>query len=227
MMGNFRTFTNAPRVPAIGMKPIIDPAGWSPDQLGDVSTWGYQFTENDVDELASAVASFKKSGLPSVEVSRDTFPLGRLATTLADVRRGAQEILWPMLQELADEPQGRDEQQAGRAEAETRRHPRSWSARPLGRILGSVAWPIFRTRRHQRSTHSTFEMLSPRKERPVSAKRSGESLTMHVSAPAFPGAARACSRSSASATVSAVASALSTIATSGPMTRAMVFVSKG
>jgi hypothetical protein len=86
-MGNFRTYTNAKRVPAEGMKPVIDPAGWRPDQLGDVSTWSYRITDNDVDELTSAVASFRKSGLSAAEVSRDSFPLGKLAATLADVRR--------------------------------------------------------------------------------------------------------------------------------------------
>src|SRR5262245_12268941 len=87
IMGSFRTFTNATRVPAVGMKPVVDPAGWSPDQLGDVATWSYQITENDVDELASAVASVKKSGLQAVDVNRETFPLGALAQTLTDIRR--------------------------------------------------------------------------------------------------------------------------------------------
>ncbi len=86
-MGNFRTFSHAQRVPAIGMKPVIDPAGWLPEQLGDVATWGYPFSEGDVEELAGAVEAFKKSGLPIVDVDRDTFPLGPLAATLADVRR--------------------------------------------------------------------------------------------------------------------------------------------
>lgn len=86
-MGDFRTFHLAQRVPAAGLKPVIDPAGWSAGQLGVVSSWSYQFTENDVDELAGAVKSFKKTGLDIVDVNRDTFPLGPLASTLADVRR--------------------------------------------------------------------------------------------------------------------------------------------
>ena len=52
-----------------------------------LSPWSYQITESDVDELAQAVTLFKKSGLPIVDVNRETFPLGTLATTLADVRR--------------------------------------------------------------------------------------------------------------------------------------------
>jgi hypothetical protein len=86
-MGNFRTFANATRLPAVGMKPVVDPAGWLSDELGEVSEWSYQIDENDVDELARAVASFKRSGLPIEDVSRDTFPLKGFATTLADVRR--------------------------------------------------------------------------------------------------------------------------------------------
>jgi hypothetical protein len=86
-MNNFRTFTHAQRVAAVPMKPIVDPAGWLPDELGDVASWSYQLSEDDVAELTAAVAAFKKSGLPIVDVNRETFPLGPLAATLADVRR--------------------------------------------------------------------------------------------------------------------------------------------
>ena len=85
-MGDFRTFTHARRVPAVPMKPVVDAAGWLPDELGDVASWSYRFSEDDVEELAAAVAAFKKSGLPIVDVDRETFRLGPLAATLADVR---------------------------------------------------------------------------------------------------------------------------------------------
>jgi hypothetical protein len=86
-MVDFRTFTYAKREPAVGMKPVVDPAGWLPSDLGNVSNWAYQITDDDVDELAGAVASFKKAGLPAVEVNRETFPLGRLAKTVSEIRR--------------------------------------------------------------------------------------------------------------------------------------------
>src|SRR6202161_1277035 len=78
-MGDFRTFANASRVPAVGMKPLVDPAGWSPERLGDVSEWSYRITDEDAADIAGAVAAFRKTGAPAAEVNRDNFPLGKFS----------------------------------------------------------------------------------------------------------------------------------------------------
>lgn len=86
-MGGFRSFESALRVPALPMQQVVDPAGWSADGLGDVEDWAYRLTETDKDELAAAVAAFRKTGLPAVDVRREVFPLDRFGRILADVRR--------------------------------------------------------------------------------------------------------------------------------------------
>jgi len=86
-VGNFRTFHKARRVPAVPLQPVVDPAGWSSGDLGDVATWSYRMTDSDIDELSAAVASVRRNGIPVEAVNRDNFPLKDLADVLADVRR--------------------------------------------------------------------------------------------------------------------------------------------
>jgi hypothetical protein len=85
--GDFRTFGKARRAPAVPMQPVTDPAAWSPGDLGDISTWSYQFTARDHDELAEAVAAVRSNGDAVAAVRRDNFPLAALAEVMADVRR--------------------------------------------------------------------------------------------------------------------------------------------
>jgi hypothetical protein len=86
-MGNFRSFESVLRVPAAPMQPVVDPAGWAPDRLGDVDDWAYRLTETDADELGAAVAAFRKTGRPAVDACREAFPLDQFARILADMRR--------------------------------------------------------------------------------------------------------------------------------------------
>src|SRR5262249_19519534 len=80
-------FKNARREPAEPMKPVVDPAGWIPEKLKDVSTWSYRITKADGDELVDAVAAVRRAGIAPVDVTRDSFPLKAFGETLADVRR--------------------------------------------------------------------------------------------------------------------------------------------
>jgi hypothetical protein len=86
-VGDFRTFHKITRVPARAMEPVIDPAGWSESELGDVTNWSYRFTESDVGELADAVDAVKKRGIALVDVNQQNFPLPGLAAVMQDVRR--------------------------------------------------------------------------------------------------------------------------------------------
>jgi hypothetical protein len=85
--GKFRTFDETRRVPAVPLQPVIDPAGWSPHDFGAVATWSYRITDRDIGELAEAVASVRRHGIPIEGVGRDNFPLDALAGVLADVKR--------------------------------------------------------------------------------------------------------------------------------------------
>jgi hypothetical protein len=69
------------------MQPVIDPAGWERESLGPVSDWAYRIDEQDQDELIAAVEAFRKLQLPLPDVSRENFPLDKLANVLADIRR--------------------------------------------------------------------------------------------------------------------------------------------
>src|SRR4051794_40472294 len=86
-MGQFRTFDTVRRVPAVSMQPVIDPAGWSPDDFGDVATWSYRISEREADELADAVASVRRQGIATEHVGRDNFRLNGLADVFTDVKR--------------------------------------------------------------------------------------------------------------------------------------------
>jgi hypothetical protein len=86
-MPDFRTFQNSRRGAAIAMQPVEDPAGWVPQSLGPVREWAYRFTPEDRSEIAAAVATFRAAGEPLINVSRETFSLGKLADLMGDVRK--------------------------------------------------------------------------------------------------------------------------------------------
>jgi hypothetical protein len=85
-MADFRSFKTAKRLPAQAMQPVVDPAGWSPERLKDVSSWSYRITERDADELAEGVAAVRRQGVAVVDVDRDSFPLKSFGDVLRDVR---------------------------------------------------------------------------------------------------------------------------------------------
>src|SRR5690242_11997704 len=86
-MADFRSFLHSKRIAAEPMQPVIDPAGWSSENLGSVDDFSYAITDRDADELVAGVAAFRRHGAPIEEVSRENFPLQRFAVVLADVRR--------------------------------------------------------------------------------------------------------------------------------------------
>ena len=88
-MDGLRSFSGPKRLPAKPMEPVIDPAGWTPDQLQDLDSWAYRFSGDDLDELqaAIAIAIAKRKGVPLVDIAKGDFPLPRLAATIADMRR--------------------------------------------------------------------------------------------------------------------------------------------
>jgi hypothetical protein len=86
-MTDFRTFQNCQRTPAVAMRPVQDPAAWVPRSLGPVRDWAYRFSAGDREEIKAAVAAFRATGAPMIEVSRANFPLAGLAAVMADVLR--------------------------------------------------------------------------------------------------------------------------------------------
>src|SRR6187402_2140037 len=86
-MADFRSFKTARREHATPLKPLVDPAGWTADELRDVSRWSYRINATDADELAGAVATVRRNGVAMVDVRKEDFPLQAFAGVLADVRR--------------------------------------------------------------------------------------------------------------------------------------------
>jgi hypothetical protein len=86
-MADFRSYRSAQRAPAKPMEPVIDPAAWSPQTLGPIESFSYRLSARDADELVAGTAAFRALALPIEEVSRDNFPLDRVAPVLADVKR--------------------------------------------------------------------------------------------------------------------------------------------
>ena len=86
-MGDFRTYKTAKRLPAVPHQPLVDPAGWDPDELRNVDDWAYRLTDRDVAELMDAVAGVRRGRVALVDIERRHFPLKGLADVLEDVRR--------------------------------------------------------------------------------------------------------------------------------------------
>jgi hypothetical protein len=86
-MSDFRSFTTARRLPAEAMRPVVDPAGWAPDELKDVARWRYSITDDDADDLRAGVSAMRCQGVALVDIAREHFPLQRFGSILSDVRR--------------------------------------------------------------------------------------------------------------------------------------------
>lgn len=86
-MGDFRSFRTARRMAARSLEPVIDPAGWSPESLGDADDWSYLITDRDVTEMRDAVDAVRRNGVAIADVDCTTFPLKGFSEILRDVKR--------------------------------------------------------------------------------------------------------------------------------------------
>ena len=77
-MADFRSFKTARREQAAPMKPLVDPAGWTANDLRDVSSWSYRINARDADELEAAVAAVRRKGVAMVDIRKEDFPLNAL-----------------------------------------------------------------------------------------------------------------------------------------------------
>lgn len=90
MAQTFGTFQHSRRVPGRLGEPIIDPAGWQPEEIAAATDWAYHLTAADVAEITDAVSSVEYRCLPIVKMTASDFPLPRFAAAIADMR---QELL--------------------------------------------------------------------------------------------------------------------------------------
>ena len=86
MGGNPWRRSEGRRAPAELMKPILDPAGWRPDEITTSQNWLYRLSQAEIDEIFAAVASVESRDLEIHRISRADFPLPRFAAALADIK---------------------------------------------------------------------------------------------------------------------------------------------
>lgn len=63
------------RQPAESMQPLVDPAGWYPEDLAANTDWIYELSEREVKEVRAAVASVERRRVDIKDVCQDDFPL--------------------------------------------------------------------------------------------------------------------------------------------------------
>jgi len=80
------TATRAARVPAEPMKPVIEPAGWTGEELRRSNDWRFELTAPEIAELDAAVAGVKARGLDIKDLTVADFPLPTLDRKLAAVK---------------------------------------------------------------------------------------------------------------------------------------------
>ena len=86
MTANHWTRSHARREPAVLMKPVVDPAGWTADQVRNSDTWLYRLSQREIDEVFDAVAKVEASGNPIERVTRADFPLPTFSKALAEIK---------------------------------------------------------------------------------------------------------------------------------------------
>jgi hypothetical protein len=74
------------RLPAVPLQPVLDPAGWTKDELARSEDWIYALDDLDVEDLDRAVARIEARQLPLIELRRKDFELPILGPTLDRIR---------------------------------------------------------------------------------------------------------------------------------------------
>jgi len=73
-------------VPAQPLKPVVDPACWTAEDLARDRSWMFPLSESDVAELDAHVAAIEKRGLGVMDITRDDVHLPTLEPKLRAVR---------------------------------------------------------------------------------------------------------------------------------------------
>ena len=74
------------REPAIAMRPVVDPAGWTAAELAQTDGWIYPLSQAEIAELADAARQVQARGQDLTAVRRADFLLPRFGRALVDIR---------------------------------------------------------------------------------------------------------------------------------------------
>jgi hypothetical protein len=74
------------REPAERMNPVIDPAGWSKEDLAQSDDWIYPLADREIADLDAAIASVETNGTALLDLNRERFRLPVLGPVLDSLR---------------------------------------------------------------------------------------------------------------------------------------------
>jgi hypothetical protein len=78
--------TDRRHVPAELMKPVVDPAGWRPEELRGTDVWVYRLSAEQIGEIEEAVALAEAKGWQLMDITKERFQLPRFAAVLKDIQ---------------------------------------------------------------------------------------------------------------------------------------------
>ncbi|MEL0105328.1 MAG: TauD/TfdA family dioxygenase [Rhodospirillaceae bacterium] len=78
-------FKPAPRIRkhAKPLEPLVDPAGWTADELAASDDWIYELSEAEQADICKAVSHIEREGVPILDITRENFPLPEFDKGLA------------------------------------------------------------------------------------------------------------------------------------------------
>lgn len=68
------------------LKPVVDPAGWTKEQIAETTDWTHVLNEREIADLDRAIAKVEASGSDLVSVGRDGFEMPVLGPVLGSLR---------------------------------------------------------------------------------------------------------------------------------------------
>ncbi len=68
------------------LEPLVDPAGWEPEDILRDESWSYTFTPADIGEILDAVKRFQLSGAPLAQMRVQDFALANVKAVLNEAR---------------------------------------------------------------------------------------------------------------------------------------------
>lgn len=82
-----RTVPQAERRPARPLEPVIDPAGWTREELAASEDWIHELSEAEIADLDAAVAGVREKGLGLTDIAKADFPLPVLGPVMDAIAR--------------------------------------------------------------------------------------------------------------------------------------------
>ncbi len=74
------------REPAEFMKPVVDPASWSPEDISGSAGWIYTLNDDEIAEIVAAVDTVAARGLDIMDIDTESFALPGLSGSLSELR---------------------------------------------------------------------------------------------------------------------------------------------